>query len=218
MKESDKLTDDHLKASGLFEMIAAIIRTGLCKTKGKKRSGICIYGKPNIGKTKVVDMLRDIFFCDNLIMGKSHYSVGRTDLKYLPQFVLMDDPEINKFFKDINDSKRVLEGNGLPCDSKYGLTEVAFKECTILMCCNFRPSAYDDEVHGAALRTRVDIVDLSHLKSKELTDIFPFTCIQLGHYLLTTYEAYLDKINVDIDTETDDDEILPQKTVIPILQ
>ena len=89
----------------------------------------------------------------------------------------MDDPEVNKFFKDINDAKRLLEGNGIPCDSKYGGTEVAFIGCTIIMCCNHRPIAFEDEIHGAAIRTRIDIVDLSHLPSKLLTDKFPFNSV-----------------------------------------
>jgi hypothetical protein len=87
----------------------------------------------------------------------------------------MDDPEVIKFFKDINDAKRLLEGNGVPCDTKYGGTEIAFTDCTIIMCCNSKPDAFDDTIHGAALRTRVDIVDLSHLTSHTLKAKFPFT-------------------------------------------
>jgi len=123
----------------------------------------------------IVEMLREIFLCDNYIIGKSKFAVGRTTLRYLPQFVLMDDPEVLKFFKDINDAKRLLEGNGVPCDTKHGATEIAFSDCTILMCCNSRPEALDDPIHGAALRTRVDIVDLMHMQSKSLKDKFPFT-------------------------------------------
>jgi predicted PilT family ATPase len=58
-------------------MIDAIIDTGLLKLLGKKRSGILVYGPPNIGKSTVVEMLRNIFHCDNYIIGKTKYAVGR---------------------------------------------------------------------------------------------------------------------------------------------
>lgn len=148
-------------------MIDAFVKIGLLQFLGAKRGVILIHGPPNIGKTTVVEMWRAIYHCDNYIIGKSRYAVGRVAQKYVPHFVFMDDPEVNKFFHDVHDAKRLLEGFGMPCDKKYG-TEIAFEGCTVIICCNSRPVALDGEFNGAALRTRIEIVDLSNLEANTL--------------------------------------------------
>lgn len=155
----------------------AFVDIGLLKLFGAKRGGILVHGPPNVGKMTVIEMVRAIYHCDNYIIGKSRYAVGRASLKYVPHFVLMDDPEVNKNFHDINDAKRLLEGFGIPCDNKYGGTEIAFENCTTIICCNGRPVALDNEFSGAALRTRIQVVNLDHLATNKLRTKFPFTVV-----------------------------------------
>jgi hypothetical protein len=56
---------------------------------------------------------------------------------------MMDDAAMNKFFSAIDDAKRFLEGFGMPIDNKFGSTEVAFKDCVTIACCNRRPPVFD---------------------------------------------------------------------------
>lgn len=78
------MTLELLESSGLGTFIKSIFCTGIIKTHGKKRSGVLVYGPPNIGKSTVVNMLRNIFICDNYIIGKTRYAVGRVVQRYLP--------------------------------------------------------------------------------------------------------------------------------------
>lgn len=82
-----------------------------------------IYGETNIGKTKICEMVEEIFKCDRLQPGKSHFAVKGSSYNPSAQIVTMDELNVAYYFsrRNLSDMKWFLEGNGITLEEKYGL-------------------------------------------------------------------------------------------------
>lgn len=138
-------------------------------------------------------MLDQIFICDTLEDGQSHFHVRRKDLPTQPQVVLMDETNNTHFFKEssIPKMKRFLEGEGIATDEKWGSVGIQFRNCSIIMASNDLPFDKMSEIDSFALRQRIVVCKLP-MRSHSLNGTFPFTARQLADFFISQYELLTD--------------------------
>ena len=103
---------DLVRRHGLDEPLIKMFQTYFKHGQTKK----CCYwhfGAPNTGKTKMMELLKEIFYCQTLKYAKGGWPISEQG-KYATQIVLLD--ESNEFLlftkENISNMKSFFEGNG----------------------------------------------------------------------------------------------------------
>ena len=177
------LSSDVVAKLGYHELMEALVDV-LIHRRHQKQRAIWICGPTNTGKTTLTRYLDEIFICDRLKDGQSHFRVKMKELGVPPQVVLMDEANNVHFFRPVNISrmKQFLEGLGWPVDNKYGSVELLYENAMIVLTSNDLPFEHMPKVHSEALLQRMRLVTLE-MSPHQLSEPFPFSARQLAHYL-----------------------------------
>lgn len=76
----DHLTESYLREIGYWEVVSAFYQV-IVKRPHKKVNCVWITGPPNTGKTTLSEMLEEIFICDVLQEGASHFHINAKQLE-----------------------------------------------------------------------------------------------------------------------------------------
>ncbi|KEJ82679.1 hypothetical protein OXYTRIMIC_155 [Oxytricha trifallax] len=130
-------------------------------------------------------MIEQIFTCDELILGQSHFHVEGKYLDNEPQVLLIDEMNIERFFSKYNvpAMKKLLEGRGYAVDVKFGETQVKYIGCFTIITTNELPwNRITAEERDCFERRCITVTPRVEGKSGKLA--FPFDAVQLANYLL----------------------------------
>lgn len=162
-----------------------------------------INGPTNTGKNTIAMMLDDIFQCDLVQEGESHFYQNVNVMETKPQVILMDEDEMKAthFFKEKNIAKmkRLLECRCYGTNHKYGSTKLAYVGYPVAITFNELPF---QKLSDADLEAIKSIMKLYGLYIDKLmgTNSFPFTASQIA---LHQFERYLREKNGGGTTETE---------------
>ncbi|KEJ82428.1 hypothetical protein OXYTRIMIC_445 [Oxytricha trifallax] len=112
------LTSQYFINEGHGEVIEALYQI-LLKRKDQKMNSVWIVGPTNAGKTTIDEMLRQIFICDILEDGVSHFFVKAANIDMSQQITLMDEMNHQHYFgnkKNLAIMKKMMEGKGYAID------------------------------------------------------------------------------------------------------
>lgn len=83
--------------------------------------------------------------------------------------------------------KRMMEGEGIAVDEKYGSVGVQFTNCSVVLASNDLPFERLSEVDKGAFKARIVVCTLP-IKTNSLKSSFPFSARQLADFFVRQYE------------------------------
>ena len=160
------------------------------KESEKKKRCLCLHGAANTGKSTIAKFLKEIFSCHDYRTTNSVFQQELTMNDAHIQLLVIDECTKGDLFskKQLAETKRLLEGDGMMISNKQKHPFNGFKNCFTFMTMNTLPYPYNEDkadategdmdmkkVDQSAFNARMKRIHLEH--SYKNTDKFPLTKI-----------------------------------------